>query len=109
MGVEEEEEEEDMEIIVNRVEALTDAVTLEVLKEATSKDQELLSLMKEVQKGSRKTELSGYSKLCLVNGLMVRGERLVIPRERRVAVLEAAHEGCPGRDSMLQQHRVDTW
>ena len=69
--------------------------------------------MKEVQKGSRKTELSGYkdcyNELCLVDGLMVRGERLVIPRELRVAVLEAAHEGCPGRDSMLHQLRVDTW
>ena len=44
-----------------------------------------------------------------MDGLLVRGERLVIPQELRVAVLEVAQEGCPGRDSMLQQLRVDTW
>jgi transposase InsO family protein len=111
LGVEE--EEEDMEIIVNRVEDLTDAVTLEVLKESAKKDPEVVRLTEDVMKGVRKTELSGYkdcySELSVVDGLLVRGERLVIPRELRVAVLEAGHEGCPGRDSMLQQLRLDTW
>ena len=70
-------------------------------------------ILTAVVKGGSRTELSGfkdcYTELSVVDGLLVPGERLVIPRELRVAVLEAAHEGCHGRDSMLHQLRVDTW
>ena len=67
-------------------------------------------ILTAVVKGGSRTELSGfkdcYTELSVVDGLLVPGERLVIPRELRVAVLEAAHEGCHGRDSMLHQLRV---
>ena len=41
--------------------------------------------------------------------VIMRGERLLVPTKLRSAVLAAAHEGCPGRDSMLQQLRQDVW
>ena len=111
LGVED--EEDDAEIIVNRVEALTDAVTLPILKNYSEEDPLVKQLMEDVKKGKEKCEEPGfkecYSELSVVDGILVRGERIVIPVKLRLAVLEVAHEGCPGREAMLRQLRLDTW
>ena len=39
----------------------------------------------------------------------LRGDRLVIPTKLRADILALAHEGHPGRVSMLQQLREDMW
>ena len=47
--------------------------------------------------------------LSVNQGIILRGERLLIPTKLRPDVLDVAHEGCPGRDSMLRQLRMDVW
>ena len=44
-----------------------------------------------------------------MNKVLLRGDRLVIPSKLRADVLALAHEGHPGRVSMLQQLREDMW
>jgi transposase InsO family protein len=105
--------EEDAEIVVNRVEALTEAVTLPVLKKYSLEDEEMQKLSNLIKKDAVKCDMSGYkecfAELSLVDGLVVRGERLLIPAKLRADVLEAAHEGHPGTQSMVRQLRQDTW
>ena len=39
----------------------------------------------------------------------MRGDRLIIPKTLRVGVLEAAHHGHPGQQSMTRQMRGTCW
>ena len=101
LGVED--ETKDMEIIVNRVGVgyVPEAVTLEVIKEYTSKDEVLSSVMKEVQKGQpgqavKESKYEGiFEQLACVQGLLLKGNRVVIPNELVPDILEIAHEGHP--------------
>ena len=110
LGVEE--EEEDSEVIVSRVEEVSEAVTLPVLQHYTKEDNDLVKLMDNLKKG-RKTELKDYeqcwTELSLSQGVVMRGERIIIPTKLRPDVIAAAHEGCPGRESMLRQMRMSVW
>ena len=110
-----EEEEEDQEILVCRAEEMTDAVTLPVLTRHSQEDSTLKQLVKDIKRGRLSKELqeTGFKecflKLSTKDGLVLRGERLVIPKDLQAEVLDAAHQGHPGRDSMLQQLRVSVW
>lgn len=114
LGVEE--EEEDTEIIVNRIEALVDAVTLPVLQHYTAKDNLMTMLREDIQKGRLRPELAGrggfkehFTELSWNNGVILRGDRLLIPTELRPDILAVSHEGHPGMDAMLRQLRQDVW
>ena len=70
---------------------------------------------KEVQKGqigqavkSSKYE-SIFEQLASVQGLLLKGNRVVIPNELVPDILEIAHEGHPAEASMLQQLRQTLW
>ena len=113
LGVEE--EEEDQEILVCRAEEMTDAVTLPVLTRHSQEDSTLQQLVKDIKHGrlSKGMQETGFKEcfleLSTKDGLVLRGERLVIPKDLQAEVLDAAHQGHPGRDSMLQQLRVSVW
>ena len=47
--------------------------------------------------------------LSLQDGMVMRGERIVIPTKLRVDVIEAAYVGHPDKDRMLKQLRTSTW
>ena len=68
-----EDEEEDAEIIVNRVESLTDAVTLQILKNETEKDEQQKQLREDIRQGRQYSKQAGYkecySELSVVEGL----------------------------------------
>ena len=69
-------------------------------------------LLQDVQQGKMSessTKLTGIAELSVNQGIILRGERLLIPTKLRPDVLDAAHEGCPGGDSMLRQLRMDVW
>ena len=111
------EEKDDMEIIVNRVDHgyMPDAVTLPVLRHYTKKDPVLDRVGQDVQKGRLRKELTDtkykhvFQELSYVDKVLLRGDRLVIPTKLRADILALAHEGHPGRVSMLQQLREDMW
>ena len=111
LGVEE--ENEDAEIIVNHVEELTDAVTLPILTNETENDEELKKLKDDIRKGRLRPELKIFKEMfpemSLNQGVILKGERLLIPASLRPDVLGAAHEGHPGRESMLRQLRLSVW
>ena len=81
--------------------------------EETKEDKYLKAVIENKNQNKQTIQLESYKKcypeLSVMNGLVLRGDRLVIPTKLRPAVLEAAHEGCPGREAMLRQLRQDTW
>ena len=97
------------------MEELTDVVTLAILVRHTDKDETLSQLKEDVKKGSLRKELrdKGYkecfAELSVQEGAMMRGERLIIQKTLRVRILEAAHQGHPGQQSMARQIRQMCW
>ena len=50
-----------------------------------------------------------FEELTVVDGMVVRGERLVIPEELQASVVQLAHEGHPGFERTLGLMRESTW
>ena len=107
-------EEEDAEIIIARLDMVADAVTLPILARYTSREYK--QLLQDVTQGhmSQGTSKLAGIKECFLElsenqGIILRGERLLIPTKLRPDVMAAAHEGCPGGDAMLRQLRLDVW
>ena len=113
LGVEE--EEEDREILLCRMEELTDAVTLPIVQRHTEGDEILQQLVEDINKGKLRKGLghSGYKEcfqeLSMQEGVVMRGDRVVIPKTLRTDVLEAAHMGHPGKEGMIRQMRLSCW
>ena len=113
LGVED--EEENQEIMVCRMEELTDAVTVPVLQRHTKADKDIQKLVEDIKKGRLREELrsSGYKEcfqeLSVHEDMLMRGDRVVIPRSLRADVLQAAHLGHPGKESMIRQLRQSCW
>lgn len=47
--------------------------------------------------------------LCIIEDLLVRGNKLVIPRSLRPRMLDLAHEGHPGETNMKKRLRDRVW
>ena len=104
-------EEEDAEVVIARIDSMTDVVTMPILVKYTEKEYKRLP--RDVQQGKMMestTKLIGikecFEELSVNQGIILRGERLLIPTKLRPDVLDVAHEGCPGGDSMP---RMDVW
>ena len=119
LGVED--EEEDKEIWVNRVEAAeveaaeVEAVTLAEIRQALQEDHQLKQLMVEVDKGKMSKDIKSseygqvFSELTVTKGLLLKGDQLVIPRSLYGRVLAAAHEGHQGEDRTIRNLRERNW
>lgn len=107
--------EDDTEIYVNRVvdEQLPPAVTREVLRKATAEDKTMQMLITDVEKGVCRKALTRYqqvfAELTVVDGLVLRGEQLVIPEELQPIVVQLAHEGHMGYDKTISTLRESNW
>ena len=105
----------DHEIYVNRVmtENITDAMSWEMVREATRKDPEMKLLQEDIQAGQCRNALTGYAKvfeeLTEVEGLVMRGEKLVLPKDLQAAAIQLAHEGHLGQEKPLGLLRETTW
>ena len=102
----------DEEILIHRCEELLDAVTFPVLSHYSLKDSTLKELYSLVEKGGKISDkLKGlgygesFAELSVVDGVLLYGERFVIPKKLRKNVLQGAHEGHPRRDSILRNLR----
>ena len=114
LGVEDDDEE--AEFIVNRIaHELPDAVSMFTLQHFTKHDKVLQVLEKDIQAGQVSKSLEKgkfkecFRELSVSNGLVLRGDKIVIPAELRPDVLAAAHEGHPGIVGMLRQLRQSVW
>ena len=50
-----------------------------------------------------------FGELSEREGIILRGDRILVPGELRGDVLDASHEGCPGREAMTRQLRGSVW
>ena len=72
-------------------------------------------LVEDIKQGRLQKELgdSGYKEcfqeLSVQEGGVMRGDRIVIPKSLKADVLQAAHLGHPGKDSMTRQLRLSCW
>ena len=92
-----------------------EAVTLEVLKQKMVEDKLLKGVMKDVQSGKVGVATKGskyekvFEELSCIQGVLMRGNRAVVPDAVVPDILELAHEGHPAEQSMLQQLRQTLW
>ena len=86
--------EDDTEIYVNKVmeEQLPDAVTKEILQQETAKDKTLTMLIEDIHRGVCRNSLTRFSQvfdeLTVMDGMVVRGDQLVIPEELQPIVVQ---------------------
>ncbi|XP_065213313.1 uncharacterized protein K02A2.6-like [Planococcus citri] len=88
------------------------AVTLRDIREATKKDPELSSICDDLL-FNRELKVKPYSaiatELCVVSGVLLRGNRIVVPSDIREQILSNAHEGHPGISKTKERLRTKVW
>ena len=93
-------------------ENIPDAMNWEMVREATRKDPEMRMLQEDIQAGECRNALTAYTKvfeeLTEVGGLIMRGDRLVLPKELQPAAIQLAHEGHLGQEKTLGLLRETT-
>ena len=95
--------------------AISEAVTLPGLQHYKREDKELQLLVKHIkqQKQPQNKELKSFKEcfkeISIMDNLIMRGNRFIIPREVRPDILAAAHEGHPGIVAMLRHLRQSVW
>ena len=102
---------------------LPDAVTLDMLHEAAEKDPTYKKLREAVRQGKKPEDrelvpyTSVWSELGVVDDLVCRGDRLVVPSAEigkdtgdiRTWLADIAHDGHHGEDAMKRYLRVRLW
>lgn len=98
---------------------LPDAVSVEMLQEAADKDRDYMSLRKVVREGKMELTpyLSVWTELVVVDNLVCREERLVVPSVEmgksagniRTWLVDIAHDGHHGADAMKRYARARLW
>ena len=108
-------EEDDTEVYVNRLiqDQLPQAITRKLLRRETAKDETLMKLMEDINTGRCRPALHRYQQifeeLTVVDGLVVRGDQLIVPQALQAEVIQLAHEGHQGQDKTLQLLRQSVW
>lgn len=89
------------------------AITLDEIKQATAEDETLPSVMKALDTQCWPPELFRYQafekELAVVDGIMVRDDRIVLPTKLRQRALRIAHRGHPGVVAMRRNIREKIW
>lgn len=104
---------EDTEIFIRTIQE-TAAMDIAEVVEASAKDEELQAVKRAVMDDNWASELvKPYAafrhELSFVNGLIMRGSKLVIPSSLRNRMLVLAHEGHPGQTIMKRRLRDRCW
>jgi len=106
----------EVEFIVNRIQGETaEAITWAEVENATKQDSTLQAVMEDIKKGTLRKEArvekyrECFTKHSTVAKVLMRGQKLVLPKELIPDVLETTHEGHPGKKSMVRQLRQLYW
>ena len=104
------------EILVSRIvqELAPSAIPIEMLKQATSDDKELQQLKDDLSKRKEcRPELKSYrgifEELSVVDGLILKGYQIVIPKAYQAEVIAIAHESHFGIHKTVGQIRETCW
>lgn len=105
----------DCDVYVRNIAELA-AVDLEEIEAATDADREMRELRDCLESGNwdfKSSDLKPYlpfrDEFGSVGGLVVRGDRLVIPQALRSRMLKLGHEGHPGQTVMTRRLRYVCW
>lgn len=93
--------------------AVPEALTFMDIVNATNDDasiQQVLEALRNNQRESMPTEFRPFmDELCTVDGVLLRGNRLVVPEALWSKVIQIAHEAHPGIESMKRRLRLKVW
>ncbi|XP_062699677.1 uncharacterized protein K02A2.6-like [Aedes albopictus] len=89
------------------------ALKWENIEEECRKDLEIIELIKMIRNGDEENMPLSYkviaNELCIVGDVLLRVDRIVIPKSLREHVLQLAHEGHPGMRMMKSHLRSNVW
>ena len=92
------------------------AVTKEKVKESTDEDPALQALKRCIHQGWIDTKVTSaqeykhvFHELTTVDGIILRGDRIVVPAKLRQKMIEIAHEGHQGQVRTKQLLRAHVW
>lgn len=94
-------------------ESIPIAVTFEKVIEDSKNDASIQKAIEALQEGIRENmpkEFKPYvDELCSVDGVLLRGNRLVIPTQLQERIVTLAHEAHPGMAAMKRRLRQKVW
>lgn len=106
-----EESEDYVNAILNS--SVPEAVSIEEIVESSKQDEIYKDLKEGISKGIWSTKVKDMKHLagefCLAGDLILRSRRLYIPSVLRVRILDAGHEGHPGRNKLMSRLREKVW
>lgn len=89
------------------------AVSLNEIEASSSKDDEVSKVKRGIFNEDWHESINCFkiirNELCFCGDILLRGTRIVIPKDLRQRVLEAAHEGHPGIVAMKGRLRTKVW
>lgn len=89
------------------------AIRLKDIEKASNSDKELCKVKQCIQSGRWTSDLSDYThvknELTVVGDIILRGVRIVVPKELRQRILKLAHEGHQGIVKTKQRLRTKVW
>lgn len=106
----------DEEIFIHEVAksaAIASTLKWEDIEEESRSDQEIQDVVLKIQAGDLQDLPLSYkviaNELCVVNDVLLRVDRIIIPEKLRDQVLRLAHEGHPGMRLMKSHLRTNVW
>lgn len=89
------------------------ALKWERIEEESRKDREIMELIQMIQNDDQDSLPLSYkvisNELCIVGDVLLRVDRVIIPKILREHVLRLAHEGHPGMRMMKSHLRTNVW
>ncbi|XP_061713508.1 uncharacterized protein K02A2.6-like [Cydia pomonella] len=89
------------------------AVPLKEIEAVCATDEEIMALKSGIYENKWHESISAYkafqTEICFQGNIALRGNKLIIPKELRDRVLEAAHQGHPGIVAMKTRLRTKVW
>lgn len=89
------------------------AIPYTEVKTCSENDEETIEVLKALKSNAWGQNLLNYKiikdELAEINGILIRGTRIVIPSSLRDRVLTLAHEGHPGMSVMKSRIRTKVW
>lgn len=106
-------EDEEDKFLLAMIETSVRAITTNEIREATFKDEELIKVKEAIERDIWTKDLRKYelikTELCVVDDVILRGTRLVIPKQVIPRILEIGHEGHLAGNSMKAKLRSRVW
>ncbi|XP_055605167.1 uncharacterized protein K02A2.6-like [Uranotaenia lowii] len=93
--------------------ATASALKWDEIEEASKQDEELREVVRLIQNDDQRSLPLAFkvvaNELCIINNVLMRVDRIIIPTKLRERVLCLAHEGHPGMKLMKSHLRSNVW